>query len=243
MVKNKLNLQCIEICAGSLQSALNAAAGNAQRIEYCSQLELGGLTPSYGALKLARDKLDVDIFVLIRPRPGHFVYNEIEVDQMLKDIDLCKSMGMNGIVTGALNPDLRINMEICKRLKEITDPLPCVFHRAIDETPDPLLEMEKLIELGYQRVLTSGGANTAWEGRRIIKEMVIQAAGRIEILAGSGIRISNIEKLFKETGVSQVHTSASIEKQDPIKSTLFGNDHQTINETSVAMVKQFMEYL
>ncbi len=243
MVKNKLNIQCVEICAGSLQSGINAKDGGAQRIEYCSHLEWGGLTPTYGGLRIARDLLDLEIFVLIRPRPGHFVFDKLEVDQMLEDIDICKSLGMDGIVTGALTPDQHVDLEISKRLKEMTDPLPCVFHRAIDDTDDPLLSMEQIITLGYQRILTSGGANSAWEGSSTIKQMVDQAAGRIQLLAGAGIKLSNIEQLVQKTGVNQVHTSASIEKKDQIKSTLFGNDQQPIKETSVELVKQFMMYL
>lgn len=242
VTNNKPSLECAEICAGSLRSALHAGDGGARRIELCSHLEEGGLTPSYGMACLAREKLDLKIFVLIRPRTGHFVYDQHELDLMVRDIELCKSIGIDGIVTGCLNRDLSLDYEKASLLLQVADPLPVVFHRAIDETMDPLFCMEQLIEIGYQRILTSGGALTAWDGRHVIREMVNQAQNRIEIMAGAGIRLNNVDAIVQTTGVRQIHTSASIDRYENIKSRLFWNEQQTIKETSVELVSKFMMY-
>ena len=209
MSDNKLQLDCLEICAGSVRSAIHAYLGGAQRIEFCTNLENGGTTPSHGQIIQVLERTAIDVFVLIRPRSGHFVYNDTELETMIQDIYHYKSLGIQGIVTGALKTDDTIDIKQCDQLKRASEPLPIVFHRAIDEIKDHLRGIDQLIDLGFTRVLTSGGAKTAFEGRKNIREMVMYAQDKIEIIAGSGINYDNIIELLRSTGVRQIHTSAS----------------------------------
>jgi len=199
----------LEICANSYQSAINAQQAGAHRIELCQELEVGGLTPSYGTIKKVIDDVEIPVFVLIRPRSGDFIYSEAEFDIMKKDIEICKDLGVQGIVSGVLNPDASIDVERTKALVQGSRPLVFTFHRAFDEVKDPLVALENLIELGVDRVLTSGQKQTAEEGIDVIKQLHEKSNGRLTILAGAGIHASNASQ-FKAIGLKEIHASASV---------------------------------
>ncbi len=198
----------LEICASSLQSAINAQTGGAQRIELCCNLEQGGLTPSHGTIKLARQALSIEIFVLIRPRAGDFTYTEIELSQMQTDILFCKSIGIDGVVFGVLDAQNEIDIERNKQLIEVAKPMQTTFHRAFDCLKKPLQGLEQVIGLGYDRILTSGLAPTAVEGQFLLKELIAQAQNRIMILPGSGLNSQNISDFLAFTEAKEIHASA-----------------------------------
>jgi len=198
----------LEICANSYQSAKNAQEAGAHRVELCQELSAGGVTPSYGLLKQVTDTLSIPVFVLIRPRSGNFVYTEEEFDIMKQDIQLCKNLGCAGIVSGVLNKDHTIDIERTKELVELSRPLQFTFHRAFDCVKDPKKSLEQLVDLGIDRVLTSGLETSAEKGLNLLKQLQEQANGRIIILAGGGINSGNA-KLFKDISLNEIHASAS----------------------------------
>lgn len=198
----------LEICASNYQSALNAQEAGAHRIELCQELAIGGITPSYGLLKQILDTLSIPVFVLIRPRSGNFTYSEAEFDIMKQNIQLCKDLGASGIVSGVLNSDNTIDIERTKELIELTSPLPFTFHRAFDWTPKPVRAMYSLIEIGVDRILTSGQQPAAEKGLELLMKLKDKAENRITILPGGGINSKNAS-LFKEQGFTEIHASAS----------------------------------
>lgn len=197
----------VEAAVESLDAALAAAAGGAHRIELCTDLTQGGTTPALQLLRSGRSQLTIPIFVLVRPRAGDFVYSEAEHRTMLEQIAQAKHAGADGIVTGALTAELDVDQLRTTELLGAARPLPVTFHRAFDACPDLTAALERLIHLGVDRVLTSGGARTAAEGAERIGRLVIQSRGRIEILAGGGIDADNVARLVRDTGVREVHFS------------------------------------
>jgi copper homeostasis protein len=199
----------LEICAGSLHSALAAQAGGAQRIELCDNLEQGGTTPSPGIILQAVKLLKIPVFVLIRPRPGDFLYSDEEFKAMRDDIRYCKEIGTKGVVLGILRSDGYIDLDRTAELVELARPMQVTFHRAFDMTPDPFRAMEEIVSLGIDRILTSGQQATAVEGAALIRELVQIANSRITIMPGSGINEENVVELIQNTGVREVHASLS----------------------------------
>ena len=198
----------LEICACNFQSVLNAENAGAHRIELCSELAVGGLTPSFGLLKHTINNSKIPAFVLIRPRSGNFTYSESEFEIMKQDIQLCKELGFAGIVLGVLNHDNTIDFKRTCQLIELSKPLAFTFHRAFDWVPNPFDALEKLIDLGANRILTSGQANSAENGIELLKQLKIKAKNRITILSGGGINVQNA-KLFKDNGFTEIHASAT----------------------------------
>ena len=198
----------LEICAGSVESAIAARDGGAQRIELCAALEIGGVTPSAGVITEARKVEGLVLNVIIRPRGGDFLYNGYEVACMEKDICTCKRLGADGVVIGALTAEGDIDTATCKRLIAASDGMSVTFHRAFDMCRDPREALEELIELGCNRVLTSGQAATAEAGIPLLKELAEQAAGRIIIMPGCGVNSSNAAKILQATGTTEIHASA-----------------------------------
>ncbi len=198
----------LEICAGSLPSALAAQAGGAHRVELCQNLEQGGTTPSYGLIKAVRARLEIPVFVLIRPRPGGFVYSPDELAVMRADIDMCRELGCAGVVLGVLTAAGRVDVAACRALIAAAGPLQVTFHRAFDACPDQPGALEDVIGLGCQRLLTSGGQPTAAAGQARLAALVAQAAGRIEIMPGAGIGAANVQALATGTGAPAFHASA-----------------------------------
>jgi copper homeostasis protein len=195
----------LEVCVNSAVSAIEAQKGGAARVELCENLPEGGCTPSAGSIFSAVKNLKIPVFVMIRPRGGDFCYSEEEFQIMKKDILMAKELGADGVVFGMLNPDGTIDRVRMGQLVSIARPLGITCHRAFDMTADPFAALEDLIELGVDRVLTSGQQKSAPEGAGLIRELVKRAQGRIIIMPGSGIREHNVVDLVQQTGVSEVH--------------------------------------
>ena len=200
----------VEACVDSLVSASRAVAGGARRLELCSGLVEGGVTPSLGLMETVRKAVDVPIHVLIRPRGGDFLYDADEVAVMTADIALARRLGMAGVVIGALTPDGRIDERVTGALAGAARPMAVTFHRAFDLAESARECVEALVRLGIERVLTSGQANTAVEGIPVLREMVRWSAGRVAVLAGGGISESNALRIVRETGVREIHLRGSI---------------------------------
>ncbi|MBD9477448.1 copper homeostasis protein CutC [Pseudoxanthomonas sp. PXM02] len=209
----------LEIAAGSLASALVAQGAGADRVELCDALETGGLTPSYGALACARDRLRIPLFVLIRPRAGDFLYSTQDADVMLRDIDVCVRLGCDGVVVGALDSEGALDESLCRQLVAAAGTLPATFHRAFDATRDPPAALEQVITLGFTRLLTSGGRATAMEGGEDIASHVRQAAGRLHVMPGAGIDATNIARLADLTGAHEFHASAKAPRASAMRFT------------------------
>ena len=182
----------IEVCAESYEYALKAEKAGADRIELCKDLHLDGLTPDYESAKRTIDTLDIPVFVLIRPRGGDFIYSHEEFELMKRDILRFRKMGCKGIVSGVLNSDNSIDIKKTKELVELSRPLEFTFHRAFDKVNSPLYEIENLIRLGIDRVLTSGQKEKAIDGLVLLKQLNSISNNRIKIMPGSGINKSNI---------------------------------------------------
>lgn len=200
----------LEVCVDSFESINIAKAAGADRIELCSALNIGGLTPSYGLMKQAKTVTGLEIFVMIRPRSGDFLYDEFEFQTMKEDIKLVKELGFDGIVTGVLLSDGRIDLKRIKELVELAYPLPVVFHRAFDRAKDPMQDMEALIDMGICRILTSGQRQTAIQGVDFIAKLQKTYGDKITIMPGSGIHHSNIRTLIERTGCTHYHLSGKV---------------------------------
>lgn len=200
----------LEIAANSLASALAAQEGGADRVELCENLGEGGCTPSYGTLAMARERLRIPLYVLIRPRAGDFRFDALERDTMLRDIELCVRLGCDGVVIGALDGNGDVDVALCRELVDAARPLGVTFHRAIDVARDPQAALKAAIALGCERVLTSGAHATAMEGADVIAALVQRAAGRIGVMAGAGVTPENVRDLVQRSGVREVHASAKV---------------------------------
>lgn len=198
----------LEICAGSVESAIAARDGGAQRIELCAALEVGGVTPSAGLIAEARKIEGLVLNVIIRPRGGDFLYNEHEAAYMEQDIRTCRELGVDGVVIGALTAEGDIDTTLCSRLIKAANGMSVTFHRAFDMCRDPKEALGQLISLGCHRVLTSGQAATAEAGIPLLKELVQQAGERIIIMPGCGVNSGNAARILKETGATEIHASA-----------------------------------
>ncbi|MFD1874352.1 copper homeostasis protein CutC [Hymenobacter bucti] len=198
----------LEICVASLPSALAAQAGGAHRIELCQNLEQGGITPSYGLIRQVLAEVRLPVFVLIRPRPGGFVYSPAELAIMRADIALCRDLGCAGVVLGALDDAGHVAQADCQALLEQAGPLGVTFHRAFDACANQAQALEAIIDLGCQRVLTSGGQPAAADAQAQLAALIAQAAGRIEIMPGAGIVAANLAALVASTGAQEFHASA-----------------------------------
>ena len=196
----------LEVCCGDMLSVHAAIEGGADRIELCEALEVDGLTPSAEMMESAIS-LATPVQVLIRPREGDFVYNEDEVESMIRDIRLAKQLGANGVVIGALKSDGSIDEGIVRRLVEEAKGLSITFHRAFDVCSQPLEALEQIISLGCNRLLTSGQASSAEQGIPLIKKLVEQSAGRLIIMPGAGVNQKNAHRILSETGAHEIHGS------------------------------------
>jgi len=197
----------VEAAVESLDAALAAAEGGAHRIELCADLAHGGTTPDLQLLRDCHSHVVIPLFVLVRPRVGDFVYTAAEHRTMLEQIHRAKDARAHGIVTGALTSAHEIAEDSTAELVDAARPWTVTFHRAFDVCADQAAALDRLIHLGVDRVLTSGGARTAPEGAEQIRRLVVQANGRIEILAGGGIDADNVARLVRQTGVREVHFS------------------------------------
>lgn len=198
----------IEIACFNPESAIIAFENGADRIELCAGLSEGGITPEFETTKKLRDKIDIPIFVMIRPRGGDFTYSETEFEQMKNDLVHLKTLGVNGFVFGILDENDEVSMQQNKALIELAAPLPCTFHRAFDRAKTLEDSLEKVIECGFKTILTSGQKPNVSEGKENLKKLVELAGERIEILVGGGLRSSNIEELRAFTKADYFHSSA-----------------------------------
>uniref|UniRef100_A0A7S4GI21 Copper homeostasis protein cutC homolog n=1 Tax=Eutreptiella gymnastica TaxID=73025 RepID=A0A7S4GI21_9EUGL len=212
----------VEVCVDSVQSALNACCGGAHRIELCGDLVVGGTTPSLGLVKKvlqctrqwAMQMLQPapQVFAMIRPRAGDFLYSESEIEVMVEDITAFRDVPVDGVVFGVLTAEGAVDTKAMQRLMAAAAPLPVTFHRAIDMSCCLLTALETCITLGVANVLTSGGESTAEKGAAVLKQLVEKSAGRIAVMAGCGVNASNVAKIVQQSGVQQVHLSGRIEQ-------------------------------
>lgn len=224
----------VEVCANSYVSALNAKKAGADRIELCTELAVGGITPSYGLIKKVREEIAIPVHVLIRPRSGDFTYSDVDFDIMKSDIELCKKLGSNGIVSGILNSDFTIDLKRTKELVDLAKPLSFTFHRAFDWVTNPFKALAQLIDLGVHRILSSGQETNAAKGIFLLKELQKQAGNRLTILPGGGINKNTILKL-KDANFKEVHFSATALHQTIKKPRISMNSTRFFNETQVAL--------
>jgi len=207
----------IEIATSDFLTTKSAVEGGADRIELCANLAEGGTTPSYAHIKKCREAFDIALFPIIRPRGGDFLYTKDEFEIMKNDIKLCKELGCEGIVIGLLNMDGTIDMTRTSELVELAYPLEVTFHRAFDRCKDPFVALEELIEIGCQRILTSGQKPTVSEGIDLIAGLNKKADDRIIILPGSGVRKDNIKILAEKTGCIEFHSSLRGKAKSPMQ--------------------------
>jgi len=207
----------IEIATSDFLTTKSAVEGGADRIELCANLAEGGTTPSYAHIKKCREAFDIALFPIIRPRGGDFLYTKDEFEIMKNDIRLCKELGCEGLVIGLLNMDGTIDMTRTSELIELAYPLEVTFHRAFDRCKDPFTALEELIEIGCQRILTSGQKPTVSEGVDLIAELNKKADDRIIILPGSGVRKDNIKMLAEKTGCIEFHSSLRGKARSPMQ--------------------------
>jgi copper homeostasis protein len=198
----------LEICVDSVEGALAAEAGGAQRVELCDNLLEGGTTPSAGMIALTRQQIHIGLQVIIRPRGGDFYYSDLEFAVMQYDVNQAKQLGADGVVIGLLNPDGTVDKARTAALIDLARPLNVTFHRAFDMAVDPHQALEELIDLGVERVLTSGQESSALEGLDLISALVQQAEGRIIVVPGGGVNERNIHKIVRQSGVQEIHLSA-----------------------------------
>lgn len=204
----------LEIACFNVASALLAQENGADRVELCAELNLGGTTPKLEIIKEAREKVNIDLFVMIRPRGGNFLYADEEFEQMKKDINEIKKLKVDGFVFGILNSDNTINLVQNKELVELAKPFSCTFHRAFDEVVNPFQALEELIECGFQTVLTSGNAPNVNEGSNQLDVLVQKANNRITIMPGGGLRSSNLDEIKQKTNADYFHSSAITDEAD-----------------------------
>jgi copper homeostasis protein len=216
----------LEVCAYNIHSCLIAEKAGASRIELCSNPLQGGVTPGIGIIEYTLSQLSIPVFPMIRPRGGNFVYDAVELEIMRRDIEACKRLGCPGIATGILTAAGKIDTENLKRLVEWAYPMQVTCHKAFDVTTDAFATMEDVIATGCNRILTSGLARTATEGSNILAQLVAQAADRIIIMPGGGVRSTNIAQLANDTKASEFHSSA----------LLPGNTDQVANEDEVRLL-------
>ncbi|HEX9794402.1 MAG TPA: copper homeostasis protein CutC [Planctomycetota bacterium] len=197
-----------EVCVETLDGALAAARGGADRLELCAGLALGGLTPSQAAVELAVVRAGIPVVVLQRPRRGDFVWSPAEVELMERDVELAGGAGARGVAVGALCADGKLDLAVLERLARRAQGLELVHHRAFDHVEGPLTALDELVALGFTRLLTSGQAPTAWTGAGLLRELVEAAAGRLTVMPGGGVRAHNLRALQQATGASEFHFSA-----------------------------------
>lgn len=204
----------LEVPIASVEDARAAQEGGANRLELNAALPLGGLTPSLGTLIEVKTAVTLPVFVMIRPRPGGFAYSQADFQVMQRDAELALQHGADGIVFGILTEDGQVDVARCRRLLQQIGNRPAVFHRAFDVISDPYLALEQLIDLGFGRVMTSGQEQAAYNGVKQIADLIVRAAGRIEILPAGGITRFTVADVLARSGCDQVHASLRHQRED-----------------------------
>ena len=199
----------VEVCANGVESCLAAQEGGADRVELCAGIPEGGTTPSYGEIQVARRVLtSTRLHVIIRPRGGDFLYSDLEVERMAADIAVCRELGVDGVVFGCLKADGSLDMDKNRYLMQCSHGMSVTLHRAFDRAADPVQALEDAIALGFDRILTSGQQPKAMQGVELLAQLHRQAAGRIILMAGSGVTEENIRDIREATGLTEFHFSA-----------------------------------
>jgi len=228
----------IEVCTYTLQSAINAEIAGAYRVELCDNILEGGTTPSFGMIELTRKYISIKLNVIIRPRGGDFLYSGLEFETMLKDIHTVKKLGVDGIAVGVLSADGSVDKAGMKEIISLAKPLSVTFHRAFDCVEDPFGSLDTLMELGVERVLTSGLKKSALEGKEMIAWLVEYAAGRIIIMPGGGINYLNIKDIVKITKAREYHLSG---KSVCNSQMVFRNNEVKFNSQSAISEYDYIE--
>lgn len=235
----------VEVCCNSLQSALNAQEAGADRIELCAELGVGGVTPSFGLLQLVRERLNIPVHVLVRPRSAHFTYTKAEFEVLLRDIEVCKKLGVDGIVSGVLHVDAAIDLKRTKQMVALAGPLHFTFHRAFDWVADQKTALHQLADIGVNTVLTSGRCETAEKGMEQLK--VLNAMNtEITIMPGAGINAANAGQ-FKAMGFEALHLSGTsfgnevaIDQKIPMNSQKHLVEHE-VAVTNTTFIRQIVQ--
>ncbi len=213
----------LEIPVFDIESAIIAKDAGAHRLELCSSISEGGITPSHGTILWAKEHLKIPFYVMIRPRGGGFVYSDAELQIMKKDIEFCREIGVEGVVLGILNSENFVDTQNCKNLIKVADGMQLTFHRAFDRTDNPFSALEDIIDCGFHRILTSGLKETAPQGADLIAELVKIASNRIIMMPGSGVDENNLVNLHKTCNAQEYHSSAKIK---------INKNHHTVNMSS-----------
>lgn len=211
----------LEICVDSVESAIASQTGGAQRVELCSDLNEGGITPSDGLIQAVRKHVGIDVFAMVRPRGGDSFYTAYEFDVMKTDVIRMKELGVDGVVVGMLDQDGHVDVHRTRELVQLADPMQVTFHRAFDMSANLDESLEKVIETEAHRILTSGGVQTVSQGAERVTHLIDAAEGRIRIMVGGGIRQENIRKIALRTKATEFHCSLRIRTQSPVT---FRND-------------------
>ena len=233
-----MNNFIIEIATSDFESSAAASRGGADRIELCDNLAEGGTTQSKAVIRHCREKLDIQIFPIIRPRGGDFLYTDDEFKIMISDIKTCKELNCDGVVIGFLKTDGSIDLDRTKRLVELAYPMEVTFHRAFDRCKDPFEALNQLISVGCTRILTSGQQQTALDGIGLISQLIKVADKRITIMPGSGVRKENIAQLAEQTGAEEFHSSlrTKVQSKMEFRHPAFAKDsyeHYSVSEEDV----------
>ena len=233
----------LEVCVDSPQGLAAAIESGADRVELCSALDVGGLTPSPGLMALAA-QAPIPVYAMIRPRAGNFVFDGDDEAGMMADIDAVRAAGLAGVVIGANHPDTTLGLSLLQRLMERARGLGVTLHRAFDLTPDADAALEQAASLGVERILTSGLATTSLDGIDVLKRLVRQASGRISIMPGGGVNLATVERVVMETGASEVHSSCRrlVENEDE-RAVAFGFQPPRSYATDAGIVKEMRAFL
>jgi copper homeostasis protein len=235
----------LEICLDSVESCAAAERGGAQRVELCADLAEDGTTPSAGMVATVRDRINIGLFVMIRPRGGDFCYSDAEFDVMKSDVAYAKELGADGVVFGLLKGNGQIDLERTSELAGLARPMGVTFHRAFDMTVDPFRALEGLIDSGVDRVLTSGQARSATDGVGIIQRLVKQSSGRIRVMAGVGINADNARDIRDKTGVQEIHVGSGA--SEPVSGVTPGGlfapgSRRTVSAVKVARIIEVLRH-
>lgn len=241
----------LEICVDSVDSAAAAESGGAQRVELCSALIEGGLTPSLGLIRAVRSRIGIGVHVMIRPRGGDFVYSGEELAIMREDIAFAAQSGADGVVFGLLTEDGEVDIDRTRELVELSRPMEVTFHRAIDMARDVERSLEDVIATGADRVLTSGGEQTALLGRQSLREMMRSAEGRIKLMVGGSVRAENVQEIMQATGAVEFHaalrSTAPVPAGYPVRNVHLGDPgvdeyaQCVVRAEDVRMLRQTMD--
>lgn len=237
-----------EACVDSLSSAINAESAGADRIELCANLQEGGVTPSFATIKLVIDQLKIPVNVLVRPRSGDFLYSDVEFEVIKQDVVVCREIGVKGIVVGLLTEDGEVDYSRTKQLMELAGKMSVTFHRAFDMTRDAEKALQSLINLGVDRVLTSGQESDVYKGIATLKKLVELAGSKIIILPGGGVTENNIKEVVEKTGAKEIHASARVivrSKMNYINSRIAMSKVNAVaeNDLMVASVERIQEMI